>query len=604
MAYYKAQEIILQPVTEIKENYYLDEKDLSSINVIKIGFNSTEFPVFSKNDKIKENVAMRYIFNNNNEFLKVIPGSDPDNICNKILQEFEEKLFYGIKRIYQATGDHHMMGPYPYFMDWSGIPYKGRNPLRTKDGFQRLNGCMIVYNGIYYDAKARSLGYDYVKRTKTIRIIEGLETISYEKFRRMKDSEEKESIAAVFSKHKNIKEIINFRLSDDIVNELIYDSYRYFNHDELLKMKNGVARKLGMLLVKWQHWLKTDNFKRRCKLLASRVPLSWKHPSSTVRNLVTACEYLKDEKNYLDYRSTIVKNYNKLGRGKNAEIDFHLNKNNLYMVNDKLDISETGQEMLEIEKIEAENIIDIPYEIQGECTIFKTAPINSDTKNKPNNDFMTILESVPQKHQNTKKVHKLITKYLKLKGFNYVIRLVKFSAANSTGGFSGFLEGALENDWEAERRQSSQNNAIIKDIRNAKNGAARCYGNCKGGCGATWDRHQLETDMCFWCEKFARQKAYVESQAQHIAQPVAQPQPEPEPPKKHPLWEKIKKTLEQKLPEHTLRMWIYPMLPDFDKTTDDKLVLICPNAFSKKRTSDNFLKQINDASEGIEIVLK
>ncbi|QTA93143.1 chromosomal replication initiator protein DnaA [Desulfonema magnum] len=52
------------------------------------------------------------------------------------------------------------------------------------------------------------------------------------------------------------------------------------------------------------------------------------------------------------------------------------------------------------------------------------------------------------------------------------------------------------------------------------------------------------------------------------------------------LWEKAKTALKKSVPVHTYKMWIEPV--DFKKSEEGKIVLACPNFFSKKRVQDHY----------------
>lgn len=52
------------------------------------------------------------------------------------------------------------------------------------------------------------------------------------------------------------------------------------------------------------------------------------------------------------------------------------------------------------------------------------------------------------------------------------------------------------------------------------------------------------------------------------------------------IWQEVKATLEQKIPEHSYRMWIDPLR--LDRISQKEIRLTAPNHFFKKRVTDNF----------------
>ncbi len=69
-------------------------------------------------------------------------------------------------------------------------------------------------------------------------------------------------------------------------------------------------------------------------------------------------------------------------------------------------------------------------------------------------------------------------------------------------------------------------------------------------------------------------------------------------------FEQIKTGLKSTIPEHSYRMWIEPLWLMKNECTNNRIVIACPNEFSRKRVSDNFLPEMQYLSEGFKVVLK
>ena len=421
----------LPPAVNQEEKYNLEENDLPlTEGTIKYELNLMGLPIFSRNKKIKNNISMKYIFNEkNDEYLRIIPANDPDVVSNKILQEFDEKIWYGLLRLYEESENRKIITDYPNLMKLSGIKYKGDLIKRTKDSIERMRKCEIIFNGIYYDPIAKQNGADFLRKNKSINLISSLETISFEKFEKMKESDVKDELRNNFEKHGNIKEITVITLNEDIIKNTELKAFKYFKHQDLIQIDNATARKLYIMLTKWRYWEKKNKIIRKVKFLASRIPLSWKKSNipKTIQNLLHACEELKKMNKISAF--ILIKE----GRLSESLIEFVFKKDALSLHNENVGSDTTGEEHLFIrEFIEKEEqnknneefpIIDI-YNIPGE-----------------------VIEIVKAEYKSDPDIQKNIHKYLISHGENYVKEKILYSNQNATKNYSGYLAKALKSDW-------------------------------------------------------------------------------------------------------------------------------------------------------------
>jgi hypothetical protein len=430
--YYIEKAEKLQPIEEKKEKYDLDEKDLPPVpqGTIKYELNLMGLPIFSRNKKIKSHISMTYEFSEKeNEYLRIVPTSDNHAMSNKILQEFDEKIFYGLLRLYEKSGKRKIITDYPNLMKLSGIKYKGDLIKRTKDSLERMRNCNIIFSKIYYDPIAKQNGADYLKRTKSVNLVSSLETISFEKFQEMKESKTKEELKKNFKKHGNIKEIAIIKLNEDIIQNTEFKAFKYFQIEDLLGIENATARKLYIMLTKWRYWEKNDIIKRKVKFLASRIPLSWKKSNipKTIRNLLYACEELKKINKIADY--LLIKE----GRLSESMIEFAFKKDILYSHNTQIGNETTGQEDLTITKI-------VTKEEQNKSP--EEAPV-IDVFNIPEE----IIKLIKEEDQSDPEIQKNLHEYLISQGKDYVKEKILYSNQNATKNYSGYLANALKNDW-------------------------------------------------------------------------------------------------------------------------------------------------------------
>jgi len=428
--YYKEIAIQLEPLIVKEESYDLGTDDLPILpnGCISYEVNLMEFPVFTKNKKIGKNVSMKYVFNEEKEeYIKIIPSNNDEQISNKIPQEFDEKIFYGLLRIYEENGNKEIISDYASLMAASGVRYnKGKNVLRTKDSLERLRKSEIVFNGIYFDMAAKDQGKaDYIKRTKSINLLSNLEFIEYYKYIELEKGDYKENLRQYFEKHNNIKTLFRARLNKDMVSNIDSKAFKYFKHQDLIDIENSTARKLYVMLTKWRHWQKSSNLKRSVKFLASRIPLSWKkgNISMTVRSLLRACENLKKLKKIADFE------HEKKGKLTDSFIIFYFEKKELDKYNQIVGTDTTGQEYLRIEYAK-EEVIDIePIQIQ-QSKLQKERPL-----------FADILALIPENQR--EKAFDICNQIFQIKGKDclrwYIEYIIKANGKKSIDNFGAYL---------------------------------------------------------------------------------------------------------------------------------------------------------------------
>lgn len=334
-------------IFNIDYNFNLDESK------IKYEFNLIELPFFSKDKKVKDAVIKNYVFSEKyNSYMRVIPSSDPFAISNKILQEFDEQVFYAILELYNIQQSDTIITDYFTLAKIAKISYK--NQLnRLKDSLQRLQKVEVELNNIFYSTELKNILNDKV----SLHILDQLRIIEFRELIDMPN--DKQSLYRKYFRNSKIKEIIEMRINDYILRNMKNKGFLYFDTVKLLQMNNATARKLYILLVKWQGWEKKQKIKRSCKFLASRIPLSWHSTNvpGTIRTLNKACSNLKDNE--------LIKGF-KINKTKplyNSYIEFEFfdkgldREVNLSEIN-KILVQETGQENLQIEKVEDMEIVE------------------------------------------------------------------------------------------------------------------------------------------------------------------------------------------------------------------------------------------------------
>lgn len=320
---------------ETEENYALEDMYGNEHDkLIRYEMNAIELPLFSKDKKIKELESRKYIFDNTkDQYVEVIPSNK-----SKIPQEFDERIFLAIMRIYQKQ-QYNMTVYTDYYtlIDEASLNHDGKIYKRTEEALERLSETNYVFNNIFYSNEFQNIQNDKIKTNIfSVRIIS---------FKSAKENGER---FLKYFRNSKIKEVIEIKLSPHFYENIVRKGFLYFDYDNLLQIENSVARTLYTMLTKWRNG---DLYiKRHSKLLASRIPLSWKSKNitNTIRTIDNALNYLKER--------NLIKGFKYLKEKKHAdsyfEVYFDQTHNNNFIKRKK-----TGQEDIEILDISEAEVI-------------------------------------------------------------------------------------------------------------------------------------------------------------------------------------------------------------------------------------------------------
>ena len=298
----KIEKKLLPEITIEEERYDLEKDDA----LIKYEFNMIELPFFTKDDRIGKNVAKKYNFTDDS-FMEVAPSYLPES-GQKIPQEFDEKIFYAILRLYYRhevkkikTTIYELLALAGMGEDSMGMMYG-----RARESILRLQGTSIICKNILYDAEKRKRLTD----ARHVRILQSARIVKMDSL----DEKERNEMSA----KKSVKEVVIIELSDFIEQNIAAKGYLSYDAEKLIEIDNGTARKMYLLIEKWRGWEKTDVIRRSCRFLASRIPLSWedKNISGTIRVIERAAKELKTRGLIGDYQ--LVRE----GKTKNTEVLF------------------------------------------------------------------------------------------------------------------------------------------------------------------------------------------------------------------------------------------------------------------------------------------
>jgi len=287
-----------EQIIMIKEdiiNYELDD-DVEANNLIKYEFNMIELPFFTRNKKVENGRAKRYTFSERNKsYMRVVPSGDPQLISNKIPQEFDEKIFYGILKLSREQNSKEVITDYFTLAKSANVHYNHLE--RIRDSLERLNSTSIEIRNLFYNADNKQ----GMTTKEDFRILQHLTTITFEDIKELEP--DKQEYYKKYFRNSKISEVLIIGISDYMYRNIEQKGFLYFNQESLLDVENAAARKLYILITKWHGWEKKNIMRRSCRFLASRIPFSWEKTAipGTVKSLEKACQVLKEKNLLLDY---------------------------------------------------------------------------------------------------------------------------------------------------------------------------------------------------------------------------------------------------------------------------------------------------------------
>ncbi|MGL5050085.1 MAG: hypothetical protein ACRC6E_05555, partial [Fusobacteriaceae bacterium] len=401
---------------EMESLYNIENND----ELIRLEMNTIEYPLFSKNRKIKKNTIVKYEFNNKkHQFLKIEPV-----VHNKIPGELEEKIFFALMKIYKKNGHNETIyTDFTTLIQEMRINSSGRNKNLVRVGLKNLGGTTYEFNNLFYSNENKGILNTNLRTTMFSILIITLE-------------EAKEITNLEILKHfrnSKIKEIIQIKFSQHFFENIIRKGYLYFDRQDLLQIENPVSRTLFMMLTKWRN--KELYIKRHSRFLASRIPLSWKKTniSKTLQTIEQAFEDLKEKKVIKKFRFNSSD-----GRDHSYyEIWFDELHNKKYN-------SETIPLVLhgEIENYEITSEISEKLENEEEYMFIVESNITKQTRE--------LLALLPEKAKTLTTMEGKVEKAIKKHGYHYTKEAVLYTKANAKSSFGKYFDGTIAKNWHEE----------------------------------------------------------------------------------------------------------------------------------------------------------
>ncbi len=250
-----------------------------------------ELPVFNRDRKIGEGINKKYILNaKENSYVETKAAYFEKEDEYRNINEFDEKIFYGIIRLYWETRNDVIITDYFEILRSARIAYNGATFKRVTEGLQRLLKTNIVLNNISG------------LKNGIVNLINELKVVEREK--NTDDDEQSEEIAAKFFRNSKIKRIVMIRLNPIITEEL-----KRIDVENLNILKKLNSKKIYILIQKWFEFDKSLVIEKKFAEIAAFLPFNWSKTSvsRTMKYIMDAFDELRENDMIRKYENIRVK---------------------------------------------------------------------------------------------------------------------------------------------------------------------------------------------------------------------------------------------------------------------------------------------------------
>ena len=407
--------------TELIEEFFdvLDYETSSSL--IRMEMNVIEFPIFSKNPKIKKNQILKYYFSKDKKsFLEIVPP-----VNESIPNEFDERVFISLLKIMKQKGSHKT-----FYCSITDIVDNLKVSDSTKKGmYSKIKSSILklsktsysFFNLFYLGPLNKKLDDLITTPLITSRILT------------LKDADSKEKD---MFKDKRTKELYKINIADDIYNNITDKGYLVFDSDVLLNIKDPVVRSLYTQITKWR--FNSLYLKKPVSYIAQKIPLSWKGTMKfkSVKKISDSLSILKDMQLITDY------NFIKVNKIENGEFEIFFSDEH----------NKVKQQLFYQDKIDYNNLIHSVEEREN---------INY-PKNEIDSAINEIINVFGTKGLVLKTLPSVLKEAIKKYVFEYVKYTAEYTIINAKISLMKYFKDALVNNWAEEYILKKKNKESIK----------------------------------------------------------------------------------------------------------------------------------------------
>lgn len=409
------EEVKLEEDIEIVEEYLDISEELIELeknkDLIRMEMNIIEYPIFSKNKKIKKNQIMKYHFRaDGSSFIEVAP-----KVNSKIPGEFSERVFIALTKIMRNNGYGSTFYTTPgEIIENLGTETNAKNIYkRVDDAINRLTETHYKFANTLYSNEQKGTVNDEVRTT-----IMNIRTITHSE---AQDGEKEYFV------DKRTKRIYKISFTEYFYKNIIQKGYLVFDSDDLLRIEDSVSRAIFTMITKWRH--NNLYLKKKVFHIARRIPLKWdkRNLSRTVKRIEKSCNDLK----VLGY----VKDFNlvKSSKLENAELEFFFDE--------------------EHNKIKQKNFYNEKSSSDFMITHVEDRIIDEESNSE---EIEGILNFFPIRARQLKTLPREISKALKKYDYEYVKYGAEYTVKNCKLSYLKYFKDCLEKFWHEEYMAGKQ----------------------------------------------------------------------------------------------------------------------------------------------------
>ena len=405
--------------TELVEEF-LDVLDYEESNsLIRMEMNVIEFPIFSKNPKVKKNQIIKYYFSKDKQsYLEITPPND-----ESIPGEFDERVFISLLKIMKKkNGKAIFYCSLSEIADSLNIPKNSKRGVysKIKNSIIKLSKTNYSFFNLFYLGSLNKRVDDFINTPLiTSRILT------------FKEADDKEKD---FFVDRRIKEIYRIRIADDIYGNITAKGYLVFDADILLNIKDPVVRSLYTQITKWRK--NSLYLKKPLTYIAKKIPLSLKGNMlyKTVKKISDSLLELKN--------LNLISDFNYLKNGKTDKNEFEIFFDTEHNKNKQQLFYQHKEDFNIIHSVE-ERLNNICLDDDVSCNVSE------------------IINIFGSKGDSLKTLPNIIREALKKYEFDYVKYTAEYTALNAKASILKYFKEALINNWADEYIVKKK----VKDIK-------------------------------------------------------------------------------------------------------------------------------------------
>ena len=405
--------------TELVEEF-LDVLDYEESNsLIRMEMNVIEFPIFSKNPKVKKNQILKYYFSKDKQsYLEITPPND-----ESIPGEFDERVFISLLKIMKKkNGKAIFYCSLSEIADSLNIPKNSKRGVysKIKNSIIKLSKTNYSFFNVFYLGSLNKRVDDFINTPLiTSRILT------------FKEADDKEKD---FFVDRRIKEIYRIRIADDIYGNITAKGYLVFDADILLNIKDPVVRSLYTQITKWRK--NSLYLKKPLTYIAKKIPLSLKGNMlyKTVKKISDSLLELKN--------LNLISDFNYLKNGKTDKNEFEIFFDTEHNKNKQQLFYQDKEDFNIIHSVE-ERLNNICLDDDVSCNVSE------------------IINIFGSKGDSLKTLPNIIREALKKYEFDYVKYTAEYTALNAKASILKYFKEALINNWADEYIVKKK----VKDIK-------------------------------------------------------------------------------------------------------------------------------------------